>query len=251
MRSLNFVLETTQEEFTICFFRILIRLSLTRFTRHWFPEEPISLLAKPSPTSPHYLDPYSSLIRTGSTEALSTYVTMSLIPCLHPLFPSSSHQIWCFLILSCSEKGRKRYNELFYLSGSRSSPFLPVTSSWAAPNVRHSPYPLSTTLTNPPTIRLQPKISNHIMLTVRIPFLPPICSQVSVIVICLLEPRGLSAVETPIKNRRFQMVFPLFTPAFPAPPDIWCQIVALFSLYFPIELTIFVALIKFSCKLTR
>nr|ADT62131.1 SecY-independent transporter protein [Isoetes engelmannii] len=251
MRSLNFVLETIQEEFIIRFFWILICFSLTWFTCYWFSEELIFLLAKPFLILPHYLDPYSSFICTGLTEALSTYVTMSLILCLYFLFPFLSYQIWCFLIPSCSEKGRKRYNELFYLSGFCFFLFLFVTFSWAAPNVWHFLYSLSTTSTNLLTIRLQPKISNYIMLTVRILFLSSICSQVPVIVICLLESRGLSAVETLIKNRRFQMVFSLFISAFLAPPDIWCQIVAFFSLYFLIELTIFVALIKFSCKLTR
>ncbi|KAL2247878.1 UNVERIFIED_CONTAM: putative tatC-like protein ymf16 [Sesamum indicum] len=73
-------------------------------------------------------------------------------------------------------------------------------------------------------IKLQPKIYDHIM-TVRISFIPSVCSQVPVIVIRSLEPRGLS-VETSTNNRRFFMVFPLLTAALSTPPDIWCQIVA-------------------------
>ncbi|GAB2225649.1 hypothetical protein Droror1_Dr00006446 [Drosera rotundifolia] len=63
---------------------------------------------------------------------------------------------------------------------------------------------------------------------------------VLVIVIRLLEPRGLS-VETFTNNRRFLMVFPLLTAALSTPPDIWCQIVARFLIYSIIELAIFVA----------
>ncbi|KAM7249870.1 hypothetical protein ACFE04_019649 [Oxalis oulophora] len=64
--------------------------------------------------------------------------------------------------------------------------------------------------------------------------------KVPVIVICLPEPRSLS-VETSTNNRRFLMVFPLLTAALFTPPDIWCQIVARFLIYFIIELAIFVA----------
>nr|AHY20361.1 twin arginine translocation [Brassica juncea var. tumida]QWC55390.1 transport membrane protein [Brassica oleracea var. gongylodes]USF18091.1 transport membrane protein [Brassica oleracea var. italica]WAW83364.1 transport membrane protein [Brassica rapa var. purpuraria]VDD24038.1 unnamed protein product [Brassica rapa] len=89
-------------------------------------------------------------------------------------------------------------------------------------------------------IKLQPKIYDHIMLTVRISFIPSVCSQVPVIVICLPEPRGLS-LETFTNNRRFLMVFPLLTAALSTPPDIWCQIVARFLISLIIELAIFVA----------
>lgn len=89
-------------------------------------------------------------------------------------------------------------------------------------------------------IKLQPKIYDHIMLTVRISFIPSVCSQVPVIVICLPEPRALS-VETSTNNRRFLMVFPLLTAALSTPPDIWCQIVALFLISLIIELAISVA----------
>lgn len=89
-------------------------------------------------------------------------------------------------------------------------------------------------------IKLQPKIYDYIMLTVRISFIPSVCSQVPVIVICLLELRGLS-VETFTNNRRFLMVFPLLTAALSTPPDIWCQILARFLLSLIIELAIFVA----------
>uniref|UniRef100_A0A0D2ZXB5 Uncharacterized protein n=1 Tax=Brassica oleracea var. oleracea TaxID=109376 RepID=A0A0D2ZXB5_BRAOL len=78
------------------------------------------------------------------------------------------------------------------------------------------------------------------MLTVRISFIPSVCSQVPVIVICLPEPRGLS-LETFTNNRRFLMVFPLLTAALSTPPDNWCQIVARFLISLIIELAIFVA----------
>ena len=78
------------------------------------------------------------------------------------------------------------------------------------------------------------------MSTVRISFIPSICSQVPVIVIRLPEPKGIP-VKTSTENRRFFMVSPLPTAAFFTPPDIWCQIVARLPIYSMIELTISVA----------
>jgi Sec-independent protein secretion pathway component TatC len=101
---------------------------------------------------------------------------------------------------------------------------------------------MGATSTNSLMIKLQPKIYDYIMLTVRISFISSVCSQVPVIVICLLESRGLS-VETFTNNRRFLMVFPLLTAALSTPPDIWCQIFACFLIFLIIELAIFVALI--------
>ena len=128
---------------------------------------------------------------------------------------------------------------LFHLSGSRFSLFLFLTPPRVVPNVWHFPYFVGATSTNSLMIKLQPKIYDHIMLTVRISFIPSVCSQVPVIVLCLPEPRGLS-VETSTNNRRFLMVFPLLTAALSTPPDI-CQILACCFLISLIELAIFVA----------
>nr|QIA61022.1 Sec-Y independent protein translocase component [Lepidozia sandvicensis] len=232
---MNFVLKTILKEVQIRVFWILICSSFTWFTCHWFPEELIFLLAKPFPTLP-YSD--SSFICTQLTEALSTYVTTSLISCFYFSFPPSSYQIWCFSMPSCYEGQRRKYNKLFYLSGFCFSMFFFVTFVWVVPNVWHFSYELGTTSTNLLRIKSQPKIFDYIMLTVRILSISSICSQVPVPVICLLESRG---VKTLIKNRRFFMVFPLLVAALFTPPDIWCQIVARLPIYFTIELTIFYA----------
>jgi Tat protein translocase TatC len=235
---LNFAPETFLGEVRIRSVRILIGLGLTWFTCYWFPEESISLLAKPFITLP--LDSY--FVCTQLTEALSTYVATSLIACSYFVFPLISYQIWCFLIPSCYGEQRLKYNRIFYLSGFCFSLFLLLTLSWVVPNVWHFLYFVGATSTNLLMIKLQPKIYDYIMLTVRILFISSVCSQVPVIVICLLESRGLS-VETFTSNRRFLMVFSLFTAALSTPPDIWCQTVASFFIYSIIEFAIFVALI--------
>nr|ULQ70084.1 MttB [Xyris pauciflora] len=214
----------------------MIGLTLTWFTRYWFPEESISPLASPFLTLP--LDSY--FVRTQSTEASPTYVATSSYACSHFVFPLISHHIWCFSIPSCYGEQRTKYNRFFHLSGSRFSLFLFLTPPRVVPNVWHFPYKVGATSTNSLMIKLQPKIYDYIMLTVRILFIPSVCSQVPVIVICLPEPRGLS-VETFTSNRRFFMVFPLITAALSTPPAIWCQILAPFLLYIIIEFAISVA----------
>uniref|UniRef100_UPI003001FBC9 transport membrane protein n=1 Tax=Chenopodium acuminatum TaxID=240043 RepID=UPI003001FBC9 len=232
----DFALETILGEVRIRFVRILIGLGLTWFTRYWFPEELIFPLAKPFLTLP--LDSY--FVRTQLTEAFPTYVATSSIACSYFVFPFVSHQIWCFLIPSCYGEQRTKYNRFFHLSGFCFFLFLFLTLSRVVPNVWHFPYFVGATSTNSLMIKLQPKIYDYIMLTVRISFIPSVCSQVPVIVIRLPELRGLS-VETFTNNRRFLMVFPLLTAALSTPPDIWCQIVARFLISSIIELAIFVA----------
>ncbi|KAK8368191.1 hypothetical protein V6Z12_A01G024300, partial [Gossypium hirsutum] len=204
--------------------RILIGLGLTWFTRYWFPEELISSLAKPFLTLP--LDSY--FVCTQLTEAFPTYVATSSIACSYFVFPLISYQIWCFLIPSCYGEQRTKYNRFLHLSGSRFSLFLFLTPPRVVPNVWHFPYFVGATSTNSLMIKLQPKIYDHIMLTVRISFIPSVCSQGS---FC----------GNLHEQSSFLMVFSLFTVALSTPPDIWCQIVARFLISLIIELAIFVA----------
>nr|WGH58902.1 MttB [Sapria himalayana] len=214
----------------------MIGLGLTWFTRYWFPEELISPLAKPFLTLP--LDSY--FICTQLTEAFSTYVVTSSIACSYFVCPLISHQIWCFLIPSCYVEHRTKYNRFLLLSGSRFSLFIFLTPPRVVPHVWHFLYLMGATSTNSLMIKLEPKIYDYIMLTVRLSFIPSVCSQVPVIVIRLPEYMGLS-VETSTNNRRCLIVLTLLTAALFTPPDILCQIVARFLFSLIIELAIFVA----------
>nr|YP_009430409.1 transport membrane protein [Platycodon grandiflorus]ARR27540.1 transport membrane protein [Platycodon grandiflorus] len=236
----HFAPESLIGEVRIRSLRILIGLALTWFTRYWFPEELISLLAKPFLILSLPFDSY--FVRTQSTEASPTYLATSPIACSYFVFPLLSHQIWCFLIPSCYGEQRTKYNRFFYLSGSRFSFFLFLTPPRLVPNVWHFPYFMGATSANSLMIKLEPKIYDHIMLTLRISFIPSLCSQVPVIVIRLPEARALS-LESFTNNRRLLMVFPLLTAALSTPPDIWCQIVAPFLIFSIIELAIFMAAI--------
>ncbi|KAI5017306.1 hypothetical protein ZWY2020_042194 [Hordeum vulgare] len=161
-----------------------------------------------------------------------TYVATSSIACSYFVFPLISHQIWCFSIPSCYGEQWQKYNRIIHLSGCRFSLFLLLTPPRVIPNGWHFPYFMGATSTNTLMIKLQPNIYDNIMLTIRILFIPSVCSQVRVIVICLPELRGLS-METFVSNHS----------ALSTSPDIWSQTVAPFLIYSIIEFAIFVALI--------
>jgi len=230
--------ETLLGEVRIRSLWILSGLAFTWFTCYWFSEELIFLLAKPFLTLP--LDSY--FVCTQLTEAFSTYLATSSIACSYFVFPFISYQIWCFSIPSCYGENRRKYNRFLYFSVFGFSLFLFLTLSWVVPNVWHFPYFMGETSTNSLMIKLQPKIYDYNMFTLRILCISSVCSQVPVIVICLLESRGLS-VEMLTSHRRFLMVFSLIIAALSTPPDIWCQIVASLLICSIIELAIFVALI--------
>nr|ULQ69831.1 transport membrane protein [Prionium serratum] len=231
--------ETLLGEVRIRSLRILIGLVLTWLTRYRFSEELISLLASPFLTLP--LD--SSFVRTQSTEASPTYLATSSIACSYFVFPFICHQIWCFSIPCCYREQRQKYNRFLHFSASSFSFFLFLTPPRVVPNVWHFPYFVSETSTNSLIIKLQPKIYDHMIFTLRIFFIPSLSSQVPLMVISLPETRALS-VETFTSNRRFLMLLTLITAALSTPPDIWCQILAPLLIYSIIELAIFGALIR-------
>lgn len=187
-------METILGEVRIRSVRILIGLGLTWFTRYWFPEELIFPFAKPFLSLP--LDSY--FVRTQSTEAFPTYVATSAIACSYFVFPLISHHFWCFLIPSCYEEQRTKYKRLCLASGVCFLLFLFFILYRVVPNVWHFPYFVSSTSTNSLMIQLQPKIYDHIMLTLRLSFIPSVCSQVPVIVIRLPEP--FAFLWTPLRT---------------------------------------------------
>ncbi|KAL0559267.1 hypothetical protein IC582_003865 [Cucumis melo] len=69
-----------------------------------------------------------------------------------------------------------KHNLFLYLSGSRFSLFLFLTLARVVPNVWHYPYFVGAKSTNFLMIKLQPKIYDHIMLTVCISFILQVCS---------------------------------------------------------------------------
>ncbi|KAI3897809.1 hypothetical protein MKX03_013715 [Papaver bracteatum] len=235
----NSPLGTILGEARIRFMWTSFGLGMTWFTCYWFSEEFIFLLAKPFLT----LNSDSHFVCIQLTEALSTYLATASIACAYFVFPLISYQLWSFLIPSCYEEQRMKYNRIFRLSVFSFAFFTCLTFSYVVPNIWHFLYSMGATSTNLLMITLQPKIYDYIMLTLRISLISSVCSQVPVLLISLLEQKALS-VESFTNNRRYLMLFSLFTAALSTPPDIWCQIVACSVLYSTIELAMFVALVK-------
>ncbi|KAI3918225.1 hypothetical protein MKX01_041545 [Papaver californicum] len=205
----------------------------------FFSEELIFLIAKPFLT----LNSDSHFVCIQLTEALSTNLATASIACVYFAFPLLSYQLWSFLIPSCYEEQRMKYSTVFCLSGYSFVFLLCLTFSYVAPNIWHFVYSMGATSTNLLMIKLQPKIYDYDMLTLRISLISSICSQVPVLLISLLEQKALS-VESFTNNRRYLMLVSVFTAALSTPPNIWCQIVAWSVLCLTIELAMFVALVK-------
>ncbi|KAI3972368.1 hypothetical protein MKW92_021344 [Papaver armeniacum] len=235
----NSPLQTILGELRIRFMWTSFGLGMTWFTCYWFSEEFIFLLAKPFLT----LNSDSHFVCIQLTEALSTYLATASIACAYFVFPLLSYQLWSFLIPSCYEEQRMKYNRVFRLSGFSFAFFTCLTFSYVVPNIWHFLYSMGATSTNLLMITLQPKIYDYIMLTLRISLISSVCSQVPVLLISLLEQKALS-VESFYEQSSLFNAFSLFTAALSTPPDIWCQIVACSVLYSTIELAMFVALVK-------
>ncbi|KAF6161902.1 hypothetical protein GIB67_000614 [Kingdonia uniflora] len=239
--------------------RIFLGLGLTWFTAYWFPEELISPLASPFFTLPLPLE--KSFLRTHFAEAFSTYLATSTIACSTFVFPFCCHQIWCFSIPSCYGAHRRKSQAFLFSCASSFSFFLFLTPPRVVPNVWHFPYEYSggslvmglegqgcgflseVDRGFSPSLRLklEPSIYDYTPFTLRIFFIPSLCSQVPVIVIRLPEPKALK-VPTFTNHRHFLILFPLLAAALSTPPDIWCQIVASFLIYSIRELAILIGI---------
>ncbi|XP_026426913.1 uncharacterized protein LOC113322933 isoform X2 [Papaver somniferum] len=171
----NSPLKTILQEVRIRFLWTSFGLGVTWFTCYWFSEEFIFLLAKPFLT----LNSDSHFVCIQLTEALSTYLATASIACAYFVFPLISYQLWSFLIPSCYEEQRMKYNRVFRLSGFSFAFFTCLTFSYVVPNIWHFLYSMGATSTNLLMITLQPKIYDYIMLTLRISLISSVCSQIS------------------------------------------------------------------------
>jgi Tat protein translocase TatC len=234
---MNSVFQMIIEEARIRFLWIFICFVFTLLTCYSFSEEFVFLLAKPFLV---LRIEKPSFICTQMTEALKTYMQISLSFALFFCFPFFSYQIWCFVIPSCYKTQRVQWTKLLYLSVICFLLVFFLIYYWVVPIIWNFLFTLNTTSTNLLHIQLQPKIYDYILLTVRILFVSSICSQVPVFMIFLIESKRIS-VKTCIKNRRSFLFFSVLIAAFFTPPDIWFQFFCVLPIYGVIELAIFYA----------
>jgi Tat protein translocase TatC len=215
---------------------------------YWFSEYLLFVLTKPFLV---VSKPNSIFICTHLTESLYTYITTSIIVCLFFCTPYLIYQIWCFFIPSCTETQRKQLSKFCIFSGFALVFVLLITYLWIMPNIWFFLYKMSVahvTTQGLLIIKLQPKIYDFIILTLRFFIIASICSQMPVFIIFCIEYK-LITVQDCIRHRRTFLFLSVFAAAFLTPPDIWCQIAAWFPIYGIIEFTIFTALIRLQYKL--
>nr|YP_008816046.1 SecY-independent transporter protein [Closterium baillyanum]AGZ90239.1 SecY-independent transporter protein [Closterium baillyanum] len=217
---------------------------------YWFSEYLLFVLTKP------FLlvsKPNSIFICTQLTESLNTYITTSFLLCFCFCTPYLIYQIWCFFIPSCNETQRAQLSNALRLSGFAFFFVFLLTLKWIMPFIWFFLYKLSTADAASRgllIIKLQPKIYDFIILTLRFFLIASLCSQLPVLIICCIE-YNLIDLQDCIKHRRTFLFLSVLFAAFVTPPDIWCQMAAWLPIYVIIELTIFTALIrlKYKCSL--
>lgn len=214
---------------------------------YWFSEYLLFILTKP------FLKiskPNSIFICTQLTESLTTYITTSFLLCFFFCTPYLIYQLWCFFIPSCNDTQRAQLSQICILSGFAFFFISLLTFIYIMPNIWFFLYKISgfTASRSLLVIKLQPKIYDFILLTLRFFLIASICSQVPVFIICCLEYK-LIDLQDCIKHRKTFLFLSVLIAALVTPPDIWCQMAAWVPLYFLIEATIFIALIRRNYKI--
>lgn len=219
---------------------VLFCYFITFLTSYYFSEDLFFGLAIP------YFEvaKISFFICTQITESLSTYMMISFISGLVFSFPYLLYQIWSFFIPSCNQKQRQAAKKIFLLSFIIFFFFLIFTFLWILPTIWLFLYKLSNTVDNFHffIIRLQPKMYDFTLLTLRVLFVTGVCSQIPIIIIFSIG-NNINAIQNWIKNRSLFWFLSILLAALITPPDLWCQIsVSMFMIIF-IEFSFFLAIL--------
>ena len=159
--------------------------------------------------------------------------------------------MWCFFIPSCNENQRLLAGQFCLFSSFAFVLVLLITYLCIIPNIWFFLYNISNANASSQDlliIKLQPKIYDFIILTLRLFIIASILSQIPVFIMFCIEYNFIS-VQNCIKQRRTFFFLSALLAALVTPPDIWCQMAAWLPIYGLIELTIFTALIRFQYKL--
>jgi Tat protein translocase TatC len=223
--SVSYILKEAQIRvwwIVFCFF-------VTCATCYWLSEDLFFGLATP------YLkiSKTSFFICTQITESLNTYIIISLILGFFFCAPYILYQFWCFLIPSCTKEQRCALNKIIILSQVVFFFVLIITFIWIMPNIWLFLYKLSNTESGAQffIIKLQPKIYDFSILTLRILLAASLCSQIPILIICSVQ-YNLISIQTLMRNRRVSTFISLLLAALITPPDVWCQLSAWFCMLF-------------------
>jgi Tat protein translocase TatC len=229
---------------------ILFCLFVTCATCYCFSEDFFFALATP------YLkiSKTSFFICTQITESLNTYIIISTILGIFFCGPYMIYQTWCFFIPSCNEDQRRTASKIFLFSMVAFFFVLIITFLWIMPNIWLFLYKLSNTHEARLQercearsaffiIKLQPKIYDFSILTLRILFVTGLCSQIPILILCSVQ-LSLISIQTLVRNRPVSGFISILLAALITPPDLWCQLSAWLCILVLIELAIFIAIVQ-------
>ena len=187
----------------------------------------------------------SFFICTQITESLNTYMTISGVLGLFFCIPYIFYQLWCFFVPSCTKNQRRVFSKIIIFSIMVFLFVLFGTFIWIMPNIWLFLYKLShaSSETRFFLIKLEPKIYDFSILTLRILFITSLCSQIPIAVLCSIQ-YSLISIQTLIKSRRIIAFISILLAALVTPPDIWCQLSAWFFILFLFELAIFTGIVQ-------
>lgn len=213
---------------------------ITFLTSYYFSEDLFFCLAIPY----FQVAKMSFFICTQITESLSTYMMISFISGFVFSLPYTIYQIWSFLIPSFTQNQRKAAKNIFLLSCTIFLFFLVFTFLWILPTIWLFLYKLSNSVENSHFLimKLQPKVYDFTLLTLRVLFITGLCSQIPIIIIFSID-HNTSSIQNWIKNRHLFWFFSILLAAFITPPDFWCQLSVWAFMTVFIELSFFVVIL--------
>jgi len=200
--AINYLLKEARIRILWTLFCILV----TCFFCYWRSEDLFFLLSKPFLK----VSETNFFICTQLTESLNTYLMISFTLGCFFCVPFILYQIWSFFIPSCNVKQRSFYNKIVFLSFFNLLFILVITFTLVLPAIWLFLYKISNTNAESQffTIKLQLKIYDFNLLTLRLSLIAALCSQIPIILLCGFK-FGLLSVHNLVTTRR-----PLFLSLF-------------------------------------
>lgn len=204
---------------------------------------------------------------TQITESLNTYIATSLVFSVFCCAPYLFYQFLCFLIPSCKNAQRSQILKYCLLSIMALVSVFLLTYFLILPNIWHFFYQINFPEINSQNIlviKLQPKIYDFMVLTLRILFITLLLSQLPIFIFYLIENNLIScdyrrptspggsqynrhALQwngSPLLARKFFLLLSALLSALITPPDFWCQFIVCLSIYTLVELTFIISFIQ-------
>jgi len=224
---------------SMSFYLVFSKCLLHFFCCYVFSENLLFLVAKP------YLKviPDATFLSIQLTESFTTYINSSVILALFYSVPILFYQVWSFIIPSCTESTRNLIWWYAIASGLLFLVILGICFLYILPIIWYFLAQCNNTSTNVFLIKLQPRISDYCLLTLKLCLLLSICSQIPLCFLYLINKAKLKAC---IQYRKLLWLSNILLGALVTPPE-W-QLLTSGCLVIFVELTLFLSYVK--CEYT-